>query len=270
MDARSYLFVPGDRPERFSKALDTGADAVVIDLEDAVAPAAKQAAREGLQRWLSTTDLTRLIVRVNAVGTPWHIDDVDMVRASGISTMMLPKSDSARQLADVAARLPSQMRIVALIETVAGVVAMREIAGSPSVMRLAFGTVDFCGDAGIEGLGVELNYVRSQMVIESRYAGLPAPIDGVTLELDDLARLTEHVATARRFGFGGKLCIHPRQVDPVNSGFAPSEDERRWASRVLAASREHPQGAFAVDGKLVDRPVIERARRIAEFDALVP
>lgn len=270
MDARSYLFVPGDRPERFSKALDTGADAVVIDLEDAVAPEAKQAARESLQRWLSTADLTRLIVRVNAVNTPWHVEDVDMVGASGISTMMLPKSDSARQLADVAARLPSQMRIVALIETVTGVVAMREIANAPSVMRLAFGTVDFCGDAGIEGLGVELDYVRSHMVIESRYAGLPAPIDGVTLELDDPARLTEHVATARRFGFGGKLCIHPRQVDPVNNGFAPSEDERRWASRVLAASREHPQGAFAVDGKLVDRPVIERARRIAEVGALVP
>ncbi|ACD15043.1 HpcH/HpaI aldolase/citrate lyase family protein [Paraburkholderia phytofirmans] len=270
MDARSYLFVPGDRPERFTKALDTNADAVVIDLEDAVAPAAKQAAREGLQRWLSAADVRRLIVRVNAVGTPWHLDDVDMVSASGLSTMMLPKSDSAWQLAEVAARLPSQMRIVALIETVAGVVAMREIAGAPSVMRLAFGTVDFCGDAGIEGLGVELDYVRSQMVIESRYAGLPAPIDGVTLELDDLARLTEHVATARRFGFGGKLCIHPRQVDPVNGGFAPSENERRWASRVLAACREHPEGAFAVDGKLVDRPVIERARRIAEFDALLP
>ena len=108
MDARSYLFVPGDRPGRFTKALDTGADAVVIDLEDAVAPAAKQAAREGLQRWLSTADVTRLIVRVNAVGTLWHLHDVDMVSASGLSTMMLPKSDSARQLTDVAARLPSQ------------------------------------------------------------------------------------------------------------------------------------------------------------------
>ncbi|EIF28618.1 citrate lyase beta subunit [Burkholderia sp. Ch1-1] len=269
MDARSYLFVPGDRPERFAKALDTGADAVVIDLEDAVVPAAKLAARDALQRWLPKVGPARLIVRVNAVGTPWHLGDMEMVRASGVSVMMLPKSDSARQLAEVAARLPSAVRIVALIETVAGVVAMREIAGVPSVARFAFGTVDFCGDAGIEGLGVELNYVRSQMVIESRYAGLAAPIDGVTLELDHLERLTEHVAGARRFGFGGKLCIHPRQVDPVNRGFAPSEDERRWAARVLAACSEHPEGAFAVDGKLVDRPVIERAKKIAEFDTLI-
>ncbi|ASV97255.1 HpcH/HpaI aldolase/citrate lyase family protein [Paraburkholderia aromaticivorans] len=268
MDARSYLFVPGDRPERFAKALDTGADAVVIDLEDAVVPAAKLAARDGLQRWLATADPARLMVRVNAVGTPWHLDDVAMVSACGIAALMLPKSDSAQQLADVAARLPAATRIVALIESVAGVVAMRDIAAAPSVTRLAFGTVDFCGDAGVEGLGAELDHVRSQMVIESRYAGLAAPIDGVTLELDDFARLTEHVAKARRFGFGGKLCIHPRQVEPVNRGFAPSEDERRWAARVLAACREHPEGAFAVDGKLVDRPVIERAKRIAAFDTL--
>ena len=268
MDARSYLFVPGDRPERFTKALDSGADAVVIDLEDAVAPAAKERAREALRHWLTTADPARLIVRANAVGTPWHSGDVAMVGESGVPVLMLPKSDSAQQLAEVHACLPSHVRIVALIETVAGVVAMREIAGVPSVTRLAFGTVDFCGDAGIEGLGVELDYVRSQMVIESRYAGLAAPIDGVTLELDNVARLTEHVATARRFGFGGKLCIHPRQVDPVNRAFAPSDDERRWAARVLAACDEHPEGAFAVDGKLVDRPVIERARRIAQFEAL--
>jgi len=249
MNARSYLFVPGDRPERFIKALDAGADAVVIDLEDAVAPAAKEHAREGLQRWLMTADRSRLIVRVNAVGTPWHAEDVEMVSRSGASVVMVPKSDSAQQLADVAARLPSQVRIVALIETVAGVVAMREIAAVPSVARLAFGTVDFCGDAGIEGLGVELDYVRSQLVIESRYAGLAAPIDGVTLELDNL-----------------ELCIHPRQVDPVNRGFAPSEEERRWAARVLVACGEHPEGAFAVDGKLVDKPIVDRARRISEFE----
>jgi citrate lyase subunit beta / citryl-CoA lyase len=268
MQARSYLFVPGDRPERFPKALDTGADAVVIDLEDAVAPAAKAAARETLRQWLATADtavMSRLIVRVNASGTPWHADDVAMVRDARVPLVMLPKSDSAWQLNDVAARLPSGTRIVALVETVAGVVAMREIAGAPSVARLAFGSVDFCGDAGIEGLGVELDYVRSQMVIESRLAGLAAPVEGVTLELDDSERLAGDVAKARRFGFGGKLCIHPRQVDTVNRGFSPSEEERRWAARVLAACDAHPEGAFAVDGKLVDRPVIERAKRIAAF-----
>jgi citrate lyase subunit beta/citryl-CoA lyase len=105
------------------------------------------------------------------------------------------------------------------------------------------------------------------MVIESRYAGLAAPVDGVTLELDSLARLTEQVASARRFGFTGKLCIHPKQVDPVNRGFAPSEEERRWAARVLAACSEHPEGAFAVDGKLVDKPIVDRAKRISGFEA---
>ncbi|WP_345812820.1 CoA ester lyase [Paraburkholderia sp. PREW-6R] len=265
MEARSYLFVPGDRPERFAKALDTGADAVVIDLEDAVAPAAKATARDTLRQWLASADTSRVIVRVNASGTPWHGEDVAMVRDARVPVVMLPKSESAQQLGDVAARLSPPVRLVALVETVAGVVAMREIAAAPSVARLAFGTVDFCGDAGIEGLGVELDYVRSQMVIESRFAGLAAPVDGVTLELDNADRLAQDVASARRFGFGGKLCIHPRQVDAVNRGFAPSEEERRWAARVMAACAEHPQGAFAVDGKLVDRPVIERAKRIAAF-----
>lgn len=268
MDARSYLFVPADRPERFTKALDSGADAVVIDLEDAVAPDAKIAAREGLVRWLTTADHSRIIVRVNACGTPWHVDDVEMVRGSGTAMVMLPKSEDPQQVASVASRLSSSARLVALVETVAGVVAMRWIASVPSVTRLAFGTVDFCADAGIEGLGRELDHVRSQMVIESRYAGIASPIDGVTLELDDEIRLDDDVASARRFGFGGKLCIHPKQVRAVNRGFLPSAAERLWAERVLAACVDHPEGAFAVDGKLVDKPVIERARRIVQSEAL--
>jgi citrate lyase subunit beta/citryl-CoA lyase len=263
---RSYLFVPGDRPERFAKALATAAHQVVIDLEDAVAPEAKVRARGQLEDWLgsqlSDADRQRVIVRVNAFGTPWHEDDVNMLSASAATIVMVPKSESADQLDDIAARFGRKVALVALVETVAGVVQMRGIAKAKAVARLAFGSFDYCVDAGTEGMDRELDAVRSAFVIESRYAGLPPPVDGVTLAIDDASRLDEDVALGRRFGFGGKLCIHPKQVDAVNRGFAPSDAERAWAERVLAKLAENPHGAFAVDGKLVDKPIIDRAKRI--------
>jgi citrate lyase subunit beta/citryl-CoA lyase len=176
---------------------------------------------------------------------------------------MVPKAEEPGQLADIATRCGDAVVLTALVESVVGLVKMREIAGEKSVSRLAFGSFDYCVDAGIDGFGRELDYVRSRFVVESRYAGLPPPVDGVTLSIDDSALISDDVALGRRFGFGGKLCIHPRQVDAVNRGFAPSDDDRAWAARVLAALSANPQGAFAVDGKLVDKPIIDRARLIA-------
>lgn len=270
MIARSYLFVPGDRPERFAKALATGAHQVVIDLEDAVAIDAKVNAREQIAAWLDAglpdADRERVVVRVNAYGTPWHEEDVAMLRAASVLRVMVPKSEDAVQLADIVARSSAGVGLVALVESVAGVVRMREVAQCKGVARLAFGSFDFGVDAGIDvggdGMGRELDYVRSQFVIESRFAGLPAPIDGVTLATGDTDAIAADVLDARRFGFGGKLCIHPKQVDVVNGGFAPSEAECEWATRVLAALAENPRGAISVDGKLVDKPIVDRARRI--------
>jgi citrate lyase subunit beta/citryl-CoA lyase len=267
MVLRSYLFVPGDRPERFAKALASAAHQVVIDLEDAVSPDAKVAAREGLARWLASElsegDKARVMVRVNAFGTAWHDDDVAMLRNAALVNVMVPKAESAQQIDDIAARCSTGVALVALIESVAGVVRMRDIASAKSVARLAFGSFDYCVDAGIEGMGRELDAVRSAFVVESRHAGLPAPVEGVTLAIDDAALITEDVALGRSFGFGGKLCIHPKQVDAVNSGFAPSEADKAWAQRVLDKLAQSPPGAFAVDGKLVDKPILDRARRIA-------
>ncbi len=266
MIARSYLFVPGDRPERFSKALATDAHQVVIDLEDAVAIDAKVNAREQIAAWLhaglADADRVRVVVRVNAFGTPWHEDDVDMLRAAGVQRVMVPKAEEAAQLADVVSRCADGAELMALVESVAGIVRLREVAHCKGVARLAFGSIDFGVDAGIDGMGRELDYVRSQFVVESRFAGLPAPIDGVTLSTDDAAVIAADVLDARRFGFGGKLCIHPKQVEAVNRGFAPTNAEREWAARVLAALAENPRGAISVDGKLVDKPIIDRAKRI--------
>jgi len=266
MIARSYLFVPGDRPERFDKALATEAHRVVIDLEDAVAIDAKAQARTQIAQWLqsplSDAVRERVVIRVNAYGTPWHEEDVSMVRAASVRAVMAPKAEDAAQLADIAARCVEGVELIALVESVAGVVRMREIAQSGRVARLAFGSFDFGVDAGIDGAGRELDYVRSQFVIESRFAGLPPPVDGVTLATGDIDAINADVLDARRFGFGGKLCIHPKQVDSVNTGFAPSGAEREWAARVLAALEANPRGAISVDGKLVDKPIVDRARRI--------
>ncbi len=158
-----------------------------------------------------------------------------------------------------------------LLETALGVWNARALAQVPRVERLAFGSVDFQLDTGITGDQEELLYARSRLVLASRVASILPPVDSVTMALDDMTRLREDVARARRLGFGGKLCIHPRQVETINQGFAPTEAERAWARRVLEAAEATEAtgaGALRLDGELIDRPVIERARSIlAQADA---
>lgn len=260
---RSYLFVPGDRPERFDKALASGAHAIIIDLEDAVLPERKPAARAALRDWLAQARLP-VVVRVNPAGTPWHEEDCALLALAQVRAVMLPKAENAAQLARLAATLRPDQALLPLIETVAGHFAAAEIARVPRVARLAFGSFDFMADAGIRGDAEELDFVRTQLVLVSRHAGLAAPVDGVTLATDDAAQIERDVQRSRRFGMGGKLCIHPRQVAAVNAGFAPTAPELDWARRVVAALAAGSRGAVTVDGKLVDRPIELLARAILE------
>lgn len=245
---------------------------VILDLEDAVSPAAKDAAREAILRWIRDRDDrvgSGAIIRINGVDTPWHAADLAAFgpQSKAISALILPKVETAAAIAAVCASAAKP--VVALIETVAGLLRLREVAGA-GVERVAFGSMDFCVDAGIEGEDAELDYVRTHLVLESRFAGLPPPIDGVTLALDDEERIRRDVERARRFGFGAKLCIHPKQVPLVNAGFAPSVAEVAWARRVVAASEgSGGHGAIAVDGKLVDKPILDRAHRLLARDAAI-
>ena len=138
------------------------------------------------------------------------------------------------------------------------------MAEASGVERLAFGSIDLQLDAGITGEGEELLYARSRTVLASRVAGILPPLDGVTVALDDPEQLETDVDRARRLGFGGKMCIHPKQVEAVNRGFRPSQDEVAWAERVLRAAETTSSGAIKVDGELIDRPVIERAKAVLE------
>lgn len=260
--ARSFLFVPGDRPERFSKAWSSGADAVILDLEDGVSADRKTFAREAVSDWLSAEH--PVYVRVNGSRTEGFSADLAVLARPGVRGAMLPKAETPEQVEAVARALPGSAGVIPLLETVAGIVDARILAGAPRVERLAFGSVDFQLDSGIQGDGDELLYARSRMVLASRAAGILPPVDGVTTDLDNPERLAADVDRARRLGFGGKLCVHPRQVAAVNAGFLPSEREIAWARRVFEASGKTGAGAIRLDGELVDRPVVQRAESILE------
>ena len=263
---RSLLFVPGDRPERFAKALATGADLVVVDLEDAVLPEAKDAARGHVANWLADGRAEKVAIRINGTDTGWSSDDLALaVSSPRIAAVMLPKAERKATVEAVAARLGRGQQLIALVETPGGYVDRLEIARARGVGRIAFGSVDFCAETGIGTMGDELNSIRTELVIASAVAGLPAPIEGVTLQVKNPEVLAQDVARARRLGFGGKLCIHPNQVPAVNDGFSPSPAELDWARRVLEAASA--QGAVVVDGKLVDKPVINRAKQLLAASA---
>lgn len=270
--ARSYLFVPGDRPDRYAKALASGADAVVIDLEDAVAPEHKEGARAALAGWAAANMAPgpQLVVRINHQATEWFDADLallrGMARTVGPLEVMLPKADTAHQLAQLAASLPAQLGVIALIESARGVAEVDAIARAPRVRRLAFGTIDYALDLGLSDDPWGLLYPASRIAVASRAAGLPAPIAGVTAAVDDEAALCADFKMARACGFAAKLCIHPRQVAPVHQMLAPSAEQLAWAARVVAAA-EAGEGACTVEGKMVDRPVLLLARAILNYPA---
>lgn len=256
----SYLFVPGDRPERFAKAMASGADLVIVDLEDAVAPVAKERAREALTAWLDDGN-GPVVVRINDATSPEFAADLIVVARAGVAGVIVSKTERAEDLARVRAAVPNAA-LLPLIETAAGLDRLREIASAPGVQRLVFGSIDLQLDLGIEGDDDELLLFRSQLVLASRVASLAAPVDGVSTTLDDFEALTLKTQRARRLGFGAKLCIHPRQVAPVNSAFAPSGAEIAWALRVIEASRAAGGTAVAVEGRMVDRPVLLQAQAL--------
>lgn len=267
MDAQAYLFVPGNRQERIGKALAAGADAVIVDLEDAVAPADKPAALAGLRAaWERHASLARerevaLLLRINASDTPWHDTEVAACRELGIRRIVVPKAGDPAALARIVAAVPDAL-LYPLIESAEGIARLREVSCAPGVTRLLFGSIDLMLDLGIGDAGRPLDAFRTSLVLASRLAGLPPPVDGVCVDLEDTAALAAEVRRARDFGFGAKLLIHPKQVEPVRRGFAPTAEETGWAQRVVAAAAAGDGAAVAVDGKMVDRPVLLRAERI--------
>ncbi|WP_110658005.1 HpcH/HpaI aldolase/citrate lyase family protein [Salinicola halimionae] len=260
---RSALFVPANRPERIPKALASGADIVIVDLEDAVAPEAKSEARRALGEFLEGAPHGAIWVRINAADTADFAEDLALCRdQSGIAGLVVPKAESVDTLAQAGTL---GLALIPLIESAKGLQALPELARCPGVLQLSFGALDLGLDLGIEpnseGGDWMLNQARYQLLLQSRLAGLAPPIDTVHPEFREMTIVERAARRAAEMGFCGMLCIHPRQVDVVNDTFLPTRDQLAWATRVIEAA-ERDAGAGQVDGQMIDAPVMARARRL--------
>jgi citrate lyase subunit beta / citryl-CoA lyase len=262
--ARSLLFVPADNERRMARAWAAPSDAVIADLEDAVAPAARPAARELLEAQIgSGRPSGALVVRINALDTEDSTADLALVRrCSGIDAIVVPKA-RARTLAT----LNLDISVIALVETAVGIFGAADIARVAGVVRLMLGTVDLASELGIEITPTSpvFQHARAVVALASAAAGLPGPIDGVWTAIGDTHGLSSEARTAKSAGFTGKACIHPDQLSTVHETFSRSRDELEQARRIVdaaAAALAAGKGAVAVDGLMVDRPVVERARQL--------
>lgn len=264
---RSALFVPGSRPERFAKALAAGADAVIVDFEDAVEEPLKRQARDHLAAFLQAEPQAKVWVRINAPTHPEHAEDVRFCGAhGGVAGVLLPKVESAAQVAVAGA---AGKPVWPIIESAKGLLALGEIAAAEGVERLSFGGLDLALDLdlrhGSAAAEQFLDQARMAVQLHSRGADLAPPLDGVYPAFEDHEGLQRTIRHARDMGYGGALCIHPKQVAVIHQALAPAEEELAWARRVLDASeRAGGAGAFRLDGQMVDAPVLVRAQRLLE------
>ncbi|OWF65985.1 CoA ester lyase [Polynucleobacter hirudinilacicola] len=261
----NFLFVPGTRPERFIKALDSGASGVIIDLEDAVAAEDKDMARNAIRTaWpcFTAEQKKRLVIRSNSPGSKFYSADLILAQELDVACLLIPKSESVDEMNGAALVLPNTA-LIPMIETAIGLDHLREIANSNQVIRLALGNLDLQADLGMvcDPQETELQTARYQIVLASRVAQIAPPIDGVTPSTDDVVRIQDDAERAKRMGFGGKLCIHPKQVGIVKAAFMPSEEEVAWAKRVIEADKASKGGAVKLDGRMIDRPVVLLAQR---------
>lgn len=279
---RSILFVPGDRPDRYGKALSAGADAICIDLEDAVAPGAKAGARESVVRFLARRETTgptgaaptgaapahghrpQVIVRVNDPGSDEGARDAASLAAGPPpDAFMIPKVASGAGIRD-AQRILGDVPVIPIIETVHGLENATDIgAASPSVAALIFGGFDLSVELGAEAEWEPLLCARSRVVHAAALCGIDA-IDMPSRDLREMTGLRDEAAKARRLGFTGKVAIHPAQIPAIHEVFSPSPEDVEQARRIVEADRAAGGGAVALDGRMVDRPVVEAARRMLE------
>ena len=276
--ARSMLFVPATSARKVEKAFGRAADGVIVDLEDAVATAEKAQARQQAAELLRARRPRQTFLRVNAVSTPFCYEDLLVAAATALDGIVLPKTESAADLAMVdwllaqleakAGKPVGSIEITPIIETARGLAAAAEIAAaSKRLRRLAFGAVDLALDMDID-LGDDagaMAHARFALALASRQAGLEGPLDTVFVDIADLEGLRASTARARAMGFGGKACIHPAQLEVVNAVFTPSEAELTRAQAIVTAFDQAEAAGLAavsVGGTMVDYPVVLKARRV--------
>lgn len=285
---RSFLFAPGNHPRRVEKAFMLGADAVILDLEDAVALSEKAASRKPVAEAVARAGKLRVYVRVNAMGTPFCFRDLVDTVVPGLHGVVLPKVESAADLHAIDWMLwnlelergmaPGSLDLIPLVETAAGLSrvdrvfqarSLKPYSGRWRVRRAAFGAADYANELGITTSADEreLDHARARLVLAAASAGVEPPLDSPYFDIKDAEGYRLSTLRSRRMGFQGRLCIHPDQVAGANAGFAPSADEIARARRIVDAFREaEAKGAAAVqvDGRMVDYPVVRQAERLLE------
>lgn len=255
--ARSWLLVNGSQGDKFAAAVKSRADIVVFDIEDAVAPKDKAAARDNVVRWLGAGNTDW--VRINGFGTPWWADDIQALSKSRLGGVMLAMVESVDHVTETAKRLPD-VPIVALVETARGLERITEIAAAKGTFRLAFGIGDFRRDTGFGENPATLAYARSRFTIAAKAGHLPGPIDGPTVGHSAL-KLSEATAVSAEFGMTGKICLTPDQCPTVNEGLSPSQEEISWAQEFFAEYER--DGGEIRNGS--DLPRIARANKILDL-----
>ncbi len=281
---RTALFVPGTRPDRVDKALKAGADVIIIDLEDAVPWGQKEETRSKVREKVLEHGGRKTIVRINAIGSGFCQGDLDEIMVKGLGCIMLPKVESPEQIREINHRLltleekrgmpPGTVSIIPLIESASGVQnvfpILSERTDPARVLTAAFGAADYSLDLGIEitKQGLELIYPRSRIAVACRAARIEPPLDTpFMIDLKDMEGLKADAMRAKQLGFQGKLCIHPNQIEPCHAIFSPTKEEIQYAERVIQAFEEAEAGgvgAIQLDGRFIDYPVVERARRTLE------
>jgi citrate lyase subunit beta/citryl-CoA lyase len=269
----TWLYVPGDRPERFAKAIASEADVVIVDLEDAVAPAHKDAARENARALLSQATPKPVTVRINDIRSAWGAADLALLGpAASLAGVRIPKVESAEDVRAVRTALTSRgLPLHCLIESARGVEAAFEIASAdPSVASIALGEADLRSDLGVTGED-GLLWARSRIVVAARAADLPAPAMSVYTEIDDLEGLAASCRRGRALGFIGRAAIHPRQLSVIAECFMPTEAEANAARELLGAladANTTEQGVVVLQsGQFVDRAMIKGAERVIALSA---
>jgi citrate lyase beta subunit len=268
---RSLMFTPGTHAERLLKSLNSEADALIWDIEDAVHPDDKPAAREVIQEVLEKMEGTPakpIFIRINQIGTPWFEDDARLAGHPHVRGIVLPKTEKAADVEQALKLMGRNGELIALIETAVGIRDLQDILESPYITGVALGAVDLAVDLNLEltDSGAELLYAKSRIVTLARAAGVQGIFDSVFPDFQNSESLRTRACMTKTTGFNGQMCIHPVQIPIIHEVYTPNPLDVDWAKRVINALKNEAKGlgVFTVDGKMVDRPVIERAKQIHE------
>jgi citrate lyase beta subunit len=266
---RSLMFTPGTKKERLLKSVSSEADALLWDLEDAVHPDEKAAARTVIKEALDELEdkpAKPIFLRVNQYGTEWYEADVLLARHENVTGIMLPKAESAEQVQETWEGMGASGELIVLVETAVGIVRLEDIFSNPNVSGVAFGAIDYAVDVDLtltEG-GLEAIYARSRIVTYAKAAGVEGIYDTVFADIHNTESLQKRAISARALGFNGQMAVHPKQIETIHEVYSPSRKDIDWAVKVLHQAEHEAKGAgvFMFEGKMVDRPVLEKAKQI--------